>query len=870
MTRAVSKMVAVLLLFGCCCSAPAEEPLFPFVISYDSPANVTNVSTWFAAPAGKDGFVRVHDGHLATNAGPIRFWGTNICFDGCFPSQSQAKRVAARLARLGINCVRLHHMDSQAIWGTSRNKLTIDPAQLERLDYFIYQLKLHGVYVNINLHVSRWFDEPEGFSGFSERPLFDKGLDQFEPRMIELQKKYARDLLKHVNPYTKTAYADEPAVAFVEISNEDGLLATWNWGKLDTLPEPYMTLFRELWNAWLRKKYGSTENLQKAWGNGSTFTLGEEMLRNGDFVKPLDVGWNVERDGQTKLDVSVGSSGDNAAGRALHLAVAEPGRESWIPQLTQSGFAVEKGRTYTLTFRMRANAPRQCHIGCQMSHAPWKMLGMWKDIKIGPQWRKFHIVFVADQTDERARIAFSHFEKGTKYDLADVSLRPGGIVGLGPNDRIEDNGVATMYSSAGVSPATSDFCDFLCDTELTYWREMRRFVKDELGVRSLVCGTQAGYGAIHAQAEFDFVDNHAYWQHPAFPHRDWDIKDWYIEDIALVNSPGDTLAHLAMARVSGKPYTVSEYNHPAPNSYAAECFTMAASFGAFQNWDAIYSFAYSHGRGFEPQHIESFFDMKSRTDQLAHMPACVAMFVRGDVIPSTSPKAIPFSGDTERALFHEQRNPWALTARELLDDVQYPLLHGTSLDVTSSAKGVAFDDGRKALAAGRFVSDTGQICWDIGRKDAGYYTVDSPRSKLFTGFTDGRDFSLGNVGLKIGQTRLGWATVSMTVVDGQGFDKPGRILVAATGLVQNQDAKLEHLEGRRVTLRDRWGNAPVLCEGIAGSITLPPSPHAVKCYPLDERGNRREAIPVARHDGRSQIELSPKHKTVWYELVLEP
>ena len=36
---------------------PAEEPLFPFVISYDAPENVTNVSDWLERPAGKHGFV---------------------------------------------------------------------------------------------------------------------------------------------------------------------------------------------------------------------------------------------------------------------------------------------------------------------------------------------------------------------------------------------------------------------------------------------------------------------------------------------------------------------------------------------------------------------------------------------------------------------------------------------------------------------------------------------------------------------------------------------------------------------------------------------------------------------------------------------
>ena len=164
MTR-VRVMIALGLLFLCGSVRAGEEGLFPFVVSYDSPANATNVSAWLDRPAGIHGFIRAEDGHLRNDAGPVRFWATNICFEGCFPTHEQAERLAARLARLGINCVRMHHMDNFSIWGDSPNKLTIDPRKLERLDYLIDQLRKHGVYTNLNLHVSRWFGEEEGFSG---------------------------------------------------------------------------------------------------------------------------------------------------------------------------------------------------------------------------------------------------------------------------------------------------------------------------------------------------------------------------------------------------------------------------------------------------------------------------------------------------------------------------------------------------------------------------------------------------------------------------------------------------------------------------------------------------------------------------------
>ena len=89
-------------------------PMFPFQPSHDAPQNITNVKTWKGstnAPAGADGFICAKgDRFVDGNGRKIRFLGTNICFSGCFPSHGDADRVAAELARYGINVVRLHYV----------------------------------------------------------------------------------------------------------------------------------------------------------------------------------------------------------------------------------------------------------------------------------------------------------------------------------------------------------------------------------------------------------------------------------------------------------------------------------------------------------------------------------------------------------------------------------------------------------------------------------------------------------------------------------------------------------------------------------------------------------------------------------------
>lgn len=881
-----------------------SEDLFPFVVGYEPSQALPNLSAWLHRPAGKYGFVGVQrqgdKARLVTQAGPIRFWATNLCFEACFPSREEAQRLAARLASLGINCVRLHHMDSRHIWGNSKNQTTIDPEMLDRLDYLIYQLQEHGIYTNINLHVSRWLDDRDGFPHRDQRPHYDKGLGNFEPRMIELQKKYARDLLRHVNPYTKLPYAENPAIAFVEISNEDALFAEWGGGHLDDLPDPYATTFRKLWNAWLRTKYGSTEKLRAAWQAGE-YPLGQQMLQNGDFSKPPDQGWDMERDRLTDVSWSVLEQGGPQDRPCLQVVVRRRGELPWNPQFSQAHLAVQKGTPYTLRFYARSPQPSMIVVNCMMAHEPWENLGLLARVALGPTWKEYSYTFLANRSDPNARITFTGLQPGT-YELADVRLQPGGIVGLAKNERLEDDSVPVFrrWQDTRTPSALADWIDFLWDTERQYWHGMYQFLKEKLGVRSLVSGTQLSYSPPYIQAGLDYIDAHSYWQHPHFPDRPWDPVHWTVRNIALVNSPGGTLAGLAERRILGHAFTVSEYNHPAPNVYAAEGFPMLAALAAFQGWDAIYSFTYSHTRELEPRRITGFFDIKSDPSRIVHAPACAAMFLRGDVQPAQKTYGVPVSLEQERQNLRQHQNAWSVTAREFGLDPRLALLHAIGMNlvdpIPSPRAGASGDrpdktsKGEPAVArqSGHseknpsegtvpilekdqkaFVSDTGELRWDVSTPQAGYFTVDTPRCKLFTGFVRGRIFRLGEVELRIGRTRLDWATVSMTVLEGKGFQGPARILIAVTGWVQNTGATLQQRGHDLVTLGNQWGSEPVLCEGIPAEIVIPIPPERAKFYALDEAGRRAKEIPVEKSSASQTLfRLGSQYNTLWYEVEI--
>jgi hypothetical protein len=505
-----------------------------------------------------------------------------------------------------------------------------------------------------------------------------------------------------------------------------------------------------------------------------------------------------------------------------------------------------------------------------MAHEPWQDLGLSTSVDVGPEWKQHQLTFVAEQDDPRARITFTDLTPGV-YEIARVSLRPGGIIGLEPGRRIEDDSVPVLKRGRMelTQAARNDFIDFLWDTEVEYWMGMYRFLKEDLGVMSPVSGTQLSYSPVSIQAGMDYIDAHSYWQHPRFPGRPWDSNNWYINNVALVNSPGGTLASLAARQVKGLPFTVSEYNHPAPNTYAAEGFPMLAAMAAFQEWDGIYSFAYCHNTEFEPQRVGSYFDIKANTVQLAHLPACAALFLRGDVSPARETLLAPITEGGQRDKLYETGDPWQLTATNFGIDSQQSLIHRVAMHLQDdSADAPEIDAPLPPQETERLVSDTGQICWDVSHGGAGRFSVNTPRTKLFTGFVVEQKIGLGDVLIRIGETRHDWATISVVCIDGEDFRSRGRVLIAATGAMQNRGAVLEDLGDNRITLGRQWGSDPVLCEGVPADIVLPVAPERVTLYPLDEAGGRRAAVDVGQEGDKAKLVLASSHETVWYEVVI--
>lgn len=253
---------------------------------------VLDYSHLLDAPAGKHGFVESRKGHFYFEDGTrARFLGFNVAARSNTPDHETADKMAARFAGMGVNIIRLHAADGPigeepGSWSSCKEAPLLDYESgssrkfhkegLDRFDYFAAKLKEKGIYLHIDLIVSREFMEADGLDYPGGAPSCIKRHAMYNERLIELQKEYAKEFLCHVNPYTGLALIDDPAVVTVQINNEDSAIK-WPMGADDgEQMKPYRDEVQRRFNHYLLMKYYTRERLKEAWTKDGVCALGED------------------------------------------------------------------------------------------------------------------------------------------------------------------------------------------------------------------------------------------------------------------------------------------------------------------------------------------------------------------------------------------------------------------------------------------------------------------------------------------------------------------------------------------------------------------------------------------------------------------
>ena len=190
------------------------------------PGSPLDFSFLLDAPAGKYGFLKAGgDGHGIFEKAPEkrpRFYGGNFSWDAAVIEKAEADKVADELVRLGYNWVRAHQTDVCFRASGSKDSTELNPVQFDKFEYFLAAMRKRGIYYTLDCYSSRAFLEgDEGLAQCAGKLGEMKRQLGKNPAAMENWKKFTRNLLSHVNPYTGLALKDDPALIVLNLVNED-------------------------------------------------------------------------------------------------------------------------------------------------------------------------------------------------------------------------------------------------------------------------------------------------------------------------------------------------------------------------------------------------------------------------------------------------------------------------------------------------------------------------------------------------------------------------------------------------------------------------------------------------------------------------
>ncbi len=851
----------------------------PFILPWnDSTPSITDFSS-LNSPITANRVAADTNGHFMVGGARVRFLGVNFAGDSPFMPTNKADAVAGRLAKFGVNAVRFHHMDASWAYNgglisyTTASSTNLNAAQLERVHFLVSRLKSHGIYSDINLLVGREYRAGDGLGPEVTGMDFKDAhiLGYFMDSALALHKDYARKLLTPTNRFNGLSLAKDPAVAFVEIINENGIIQKWLDGGLDRLPLRYATNLQARWNQWLAGKYADDAALLTAW-HVIDEPLGTNMLRNGSFTNVLNY-WNQEQHNLARASFTPTYDFTNALPSAK-IQVTNADSVSWYLQFNQANLKLTSNQVYTISFWGKSSTPTNIDTAVMRAHDDYIGLGYGQSLNLTTNWQAFTASFQATVTETNARVNFGGMgNKPVTFWYADVRLQGGGKLGTLPAGSSLAAGTIPnlRYSGdgfTGTREARRDWMGFLRDLEGAYFDEMVSYLRTNIGYAGLVFGTIMANSPATVQSRLDVIDGHAYWQHPQFPGQPWDSVNWTVPNISMVNTLGDdnTLAGLARQRISGKPFMVTEYQHPAPNYYGAEGPVLLAAYGALQDWDGLWLFDYGQGNDtVQMGYVPSYFSLAQHPGKMANLLLAANLFRRGDL--QMASKSFSMVMDPQRELDCLLNTyAWSIFSSSQLG------MPGKMAFVSRMNTYVGSDapvpTPPPAPSGSLMTSDTGQLKWNLAKAGKGLVTFDTPRTKGLVGFPDGQAVGFSGLTLQPGPTELGWCTWAATLVRGSSFTNDCTALIVASGWWENTGQVWK--DSTKNSVGNKWGQPPVITEVVPFTLTLPVGTNFVHAWTLNPTGQRVVELPISGNANSSTLIVTTNAATMWYEIQVAP
>lgn len=431
---------------------------------------------------------------------------------------------------------------------------------------------------------------------------------------------------------------------------------------------------------------------------------------------------------------------------------------------------------------------------------------------------------------------------------------------------LEEKGIEYDWENCDMYAQEPALVDFKIELTMKYYAEMRDYMRS-LGVKIPITGTnwpQNAPGNTITQRDLDYVDSHHYYY-------DW---RWGEEDKfganAQINGQKTIMYNAAYQRVNNRPFFLSEWDTPWPNSYRAEGPIYYAAISALQDWSgmAIHTYAYSSrleqmdilGKELSPETIAGV-PYRTGIFSVWNDPAKFGLFYhaslivrRCDISPADKKIGVAIT-NKQKMLTNAYKTGLELHRLALLMDGEEPA--GCD-EVINDADKLEWENAKIVM------SDNGQVWRNIAKKIGG---IDTPRTKVVYGRLDAgcsAEPALGTQvdGMRV-EGRTDFGVVALSSLTDAPIEKSDNMLLSTIGRARNTDAVFD---GDKMI---DYGHAPILSEVINAKITIRTERTDLKVWGIGPEGHYVGCVPATFEDGKMTFTVGDKYYASYYLIVAE-
>ncbi len=412
-----------------------------------------------------------------------------------------------------------------------------------------------------------------------------------------------------------------------------------------------------------------------------------------------------------------------------------------------------------------------------------------------------------------------------------------------------------------------DWVEFMNSIEIAFKSDIKNYLRNTLGVRAIIYGTQNNYDGLLTRATDEASDVHQYFGDLGTQTGQTNPASrspvFQIQNKSLLQAPPSPAELWRIAvpgtyeKEYGKPAFVTEAAYRSGNQYLAEFEPILAAYAGFNDLDGVYIFEYKSSNLYTTR--TSYAPWYNSTANTITRPGAVLAFRRGDFTPGVPSllKQVVSAFYAAMTDFTTDKTRWVPKPNNFHfgGDVRSTLTDNVYQQIVSDPAQAQIASGGD-YAGSTYTTSSGEIAFTV----FGNFSANASRTRTAVGSFSNTTVSLGNmVDVFVGSTMNNYAVLNLTSLTASDITSTSKMLYTVAGYY---------------TVPGEWPRSPgqntysfgtdiPLAEAVPSRVRITTA-NNYKVTALDSTGARKADVPVVKGSGYVEFVTGPYYDTPWY------